>query len=486
MSKEPVESVEIIKSNNDDWKLEKSELHKNYPNLYNLIFNQKKNVYITGIAGTGKTHLVKMIKKECDRLQLVLNKPEDFVCALTSTTGVSACSIGGSTIHRWSSIKIGDKPLSVILKNISQNKDKKERWKNTTLLCIDEISMLSDNILNLLNEVGINVRYGNAGLRAMRKKGESPKPFGGLQIIASGDFKQLGPIAGEYAFKSSVWYELNFTTVVLTKPKRYPDLDHFHRLLRIRDGKQTEEDIKILSTRIDAYAEYLKQEKKGLLIDEIRPTKIYSLKRDVSAINLSELAKLEGEEVCYEATDTIVPKVDKSGLFAINPAEINTREYSEYMDTVVDRNVILKVKAQVMLTVNLDIDNGLCNGSRGIVTELTDSKIKVKFLSGDELYFPPHAYEYEDEKVKVVRYQYPFLLAYALTNFKCQGATLDCAIIDLGTSIFAPGQAYVAISRCRTLKGIYLVNLIPSKFFTHKDVEEYEKSLEKVVREENL
>jgi ATP-dependent DNA helicase PIF1 len=130
-----------------------------------------------------------------------------------------------------------------------------------------------------------------------------------------------------------------------------------------------------------------------------------------------------------------------------------------------------------MLTSNLDVENGLVNGSRGIVNECHDERISVKFRSGTVVDIIPQGYEYEDDKVQVVRYQFPLILAWANTFHKNQGITLDYAILDLGTSLFGPGMGYVGLSRCRTLQGILLVNIIPEKIKPHNKALAYEKEL---------
>ena len=273
---------------------------------------------------------------------------------MTSTTGVSAHALGpgASTLHRWSSIKLGDKPFDVILSWIRQNQDKKRRWKKAQILVIDEVSMLGASVLTLVSKIGQMIRLGLKEIKRLQKEKLEIPPFGGIQVIFSGDFMQLMPVNDEFAFKSTVWKQLNFFNFRCTHPYRYKDIDHFNLLSRIRVGEHTEKDIEILRSRVKAYEEYKKQEKSFQLKGKIKPTRIYPLKKDVEAINNVELERLEGDAICYSAEDTISIKVNVDGKQAEDPENLNTQEYVEYMDTIVPPEITLKPGAQVMLTTN--------------------------------------------------------------------------------------------------------------------------------------
>jgi ATP-dependent DNA helicase PIF1 len=441
-----------------------SEFDKLYTEINNAIFTEKRNIYISGPGGTGKSTIIKKIYNDC--IQKGIN------VALTSTTGVSAHSlgVGARTLHSWSAIKLGKEHPDIIIKRIRGNKVNLERWINCSILIIDEISMCSAEIIELLDIIGQNLRLGKREMFNMRKHNTPVPCFGGLQIIASGDMLQLEPVNGTFLFKSNIWKSINFKNFRLTTPYRYPDLKFYELLLRAREGKLNNEDISLLKTRVKAYEDYKKAEKQGKT-NVIKPTRIYSLKRDVDTINLSELDSLEGDTIEYECTDLINPKKADDKSF------IDKESYTKYLDTIAPRQVFLKPNAQVMLTVNLSIEDGLVNGSRGIITECCDEIIKVQFKSGISIIISPHPYEFEDEVVKCVRYQFPLMLAWSITTHKCQGATLDSAIIDLGTSLFCASLGYVALSRCRTLDGIYIVNIIPDKIRANEEALEFDKNL---------
>jgi ATP-dependent DNA helicase PIF1 len=441
-----------------------SELKTLYPELYKAIFNDKRNILISGIGGTGKTYSLNLIRNECNKLGIK--------CEVTSTTGTSAHSIKGNTIHRFSGIKLGTKPLATILADIKKKKDKLKGWKEVQLLIIDEVSMLGAKTLKLINDVGQHIRYGSKIMKDISKGKyqEEILPFGGVQVIFSADFLQLPPVNDEFAFKSPVWEKLNLFNFRMIHPYRYPDKNHFEMLSRFRTAQFTQQDIDTLRTRVKEYEIYRQKERWGQINEEIKPTRIYSLNRDVEHVNMQELEKLEGDLVSYECTDTIIPKNKENHNFHVN-------EYTEYLDTIAEREIFLKEKAQVMLTTNLDVESGLTNGSRGVVIKCEDNIVQVKFKNGDIINITPFPYEHEDDDVIAVRYQFPLKLAWSYSIHKSQGATLDYAIIDLGTTLFCPALGYVALSRCRTLNGLYIVNIVPDKIKADPDALKFEEDL---------
>lgn len=438
---------------------------KLYQEISELVIKGRKNIYISGPGGCGKSYIIKKLYQEC--------LAKGIPTGITSTTGVSAHSLGSGarTIHSWGAIKLGKSHPDIIIKKIMNNKQAKERWTKTEILIIDEISMCSSELFEYLDIIAKEIRLGKREMLRLSRNNITIPPFGGLQIIASGDFLQLPPVNGEFIFQSKLWKSMNFKYFRLTHPYRYPDPTFFEMLLRAREGKMTDDDIEKLRKRVVAYNEYKKSEK-NLPPGSIKPTKVSSLKKDVEAVNLAELDSLEGDAFAYEATDVITAKDSK------NKNHLDKVVYSEYMDNIVSREILLKPGAQVMLTVNLSVDDGLVNGSRGIIEECCDDQVKVKFKSGLVLDMKPNAYEYEDEIAICVRYQFPLILAWSATTHKIQGSTLDSVIIDLGTSLFCPALGYVALSRCRTLEGIYINNIIPDKIKADPIALEFDKTLE--------
>lgn len=401
------------------------------------------NIFMTGPGGVGKSYYINKLKEEM----------KDMI-TITSTTGVSSFNLKAQTIHSFSGIgafKRGDR-LEDILKKLKKTKRMASTFlkiEQCTLLVIDEISMLGQYFLEMVDALFRKVRH-------------SDQPLGGLQVIFTGDFLQLPPVSDEFCFKSEVWKQLDLKTIYLTKMYRVSDPVYTKMLERIRMGKHNAEDNQILYKRFFAYKEYKEKGEKEEKEKEnltIQPTFLYSKKVNVHEKNMEELEKNPNEMLIFRSVIT-----DKRQDIMINKTE---------------ELLYLKSGAQVMLTVNLDCDNGLVNGSRGVITSYDTSQqsLTVKFLNGSELSFQRHEFVYEEDgKVLYKMIQFPFILAYALSIHKVQGCTLDYAIVDIGHSVFEASMSYVALSRVRSLEGLFLEAYQPYKIFCDKEaLEFYEK-----------
>jgi len=402
-----------------------------YTTLINAI-NQGKNVFLTGPGGVGKSYYINKLKEE-----------RGDKVSVTSTTGVSAFNLKAQTIHSFSGIgamKRNDR-IEDIMKKLKKNKPAYEKILSCSLLVIDEISMLGQCYLEMLDKVFKKVK-GNDIV------------FGGMQVIFTGDFLQLPPIHDNFCFWSQVWEDLELHTIYLTKMYRVSDPVYTEMLSRIRVAKHTADDNKELYKRLNAF--------KTLEIDysnnKIEPTFLYSKKVNVNEKNMEELEKNPNELLIFKASYSDVAddvKIDKA-----------------------DQLLYLKVGAQVMLTTNLDVEAGLVNGSRGVITTYESRQITVKFLNGLEMPFSTHETPVEEDgKVLYKINQYPFILAYALSIHKVQGSTLDYAIIDIGYSIFEASMSYVALSRVRSLDGLFIQAFHPSKIFCNKEALEFYESI---------
>jgi len=383
--------------------------------LMDIIFEQKRNVYFSGPGGSGKSFAMKRLYEEASSREIGV--------ALTAATGFAALNIGGQTLHRWSGILLGKENVEQLVKRIRCNKKSFIKWKTVEILMIDEISMIGGNLFDKLDQIG----------RIIRK---DDRPFGGIQLVISGDFLQLEPINDCFVFKSKVWDEMDFYIQQFNIPYRYPDVNFYHLLQRARVGELTEEDISVLKTRIKTSV----PEENG-----IKPSILHSLNMDVADANTRELAKLNGPDFRYAAKDVI-------------PKGVPEESVKKFLDSVVQPYLTFRVGAQVMLIKNIDPENHLVNGSRGVEVDVTDDP--------------------KGKKVVVIRNQIPLILAYSVTFHKIQGATLDCALINLGQSVFTTGMGYVALSRVRTLEGLYLSDFNPNKVKPNPIALEFIKKLE--------
>ena len=384
-----------------------------------------QNIFLTGPGGCGKSWTINKLKD-------VLSKRMNI--SITSTTGVSSYLIKGQTIHSFSGIGVFN-PKQDLLKKIKKNRATK-RIVECDLLVIDEISMLGSIYLSALSK----------GFKLVRK---NEKPFGGIQVIFTGDFYQLPPIQDDYAFESDIWKELNLKTILLEKVYRFTDELYSNMLARIRKGQHTPEDNVELFKRVKAFQE--------LNMDdfEIQPTFISCKRIDVYEKNKEELDKNPNELVMYLSRDD---------------GDIT------FLDIVAPKKLELKIGSQVMLTVNKNVEEGLVNGSRGVIIKLDSDMIAVKLMKGNIEIFERHEFIYEEDgKVIGKRLQFPFILSYCLTIHKIQGSTIDCAIMDIGNSIFENSMSYVALSRVKSLSGLYLKAYSPYKIQVNKKVEEFYK-----------
>jgi ATP-dependent DNA helicase PIF1 len=414
-----------------------------------LALDENKNVFMTGPGGTGKSHTIRVVAEECEK--------RGIKYAITATTGVAAASfVGGKTLHSFSGCGLGQDSKEKLA--LAVRAPTRKTIKSTKVLIIDEISMLGREFFEKIDYVFKCVR------------GDHDYAFGGMIIIASGDFLQLPPVKDGYAFESAVWKDLKFNSVIFNKPYRFIDEKYFQMLQRIRYGNPTKNDILRLTYRQHKIYDIFPED------SQIKPTILFPRKADVMKKNLDELKKLPGDDIIFNAKDSVILRREDGGdatldklkqeeMFMIHEDKISMhpKDYKELYETICDKEVRLKVGAQVMLTSNIDIENNLINGSRGVIKLINKNGVYVTFLNGKTILIDPVAYDRRIKKnIFIKRHQIPLILGYALSIHKCQGSTLDCAEIDLGPNVFEKSQAYVAISRVRTLEGLFLSNFSPN------------------------
>ena len=383
------------------------------------ILKSGKNVFLTGSAGAGKTHLL----NEYIRYLRV----RDARVAVTASTGIAATHIGGVTVHSWSGLGIKDELSDKDLDAIAKKKPVRERVQKTRALIIDEISMLSLQTLTCIDQI----------LRHLKR---NPSPFGGIQVIFTGDFFQLPPVAKEhlpaplkFAFMAPVWTRLNLKVCYLTESYRHQDGGQLIKFLsEIRSGEVS------VACR-DVLAEKLKHGRTG---GDENTVKLYTHNADVDKANERKLGELPAEVRKFEATTrgskAIVESLKKS---VIAP---------EYLQ--------LKKDARVMFVKNNPEGNHM-NGTLGIVTDfIKEGWPVVKTSDGHRVVARPVDWSIINEQGEsIASYtQVPLRLAWAITVHKSQGMTLDCATVDLSKT-FDLGQGYVALSRVRTWEGLQLL-----------------------------
>jgi len=405
--------------------------------------------FLTGAGGTGKSYVIRSIVEALNR--------EGKDVALTALTGCAALLLGkgAKTLHSWAGIGLGKESTEVIVSKLKKSSKAKKNWLAADAVIIDEVSMMTPVLLDKLDAIG----------RAMRKaKG---RPFGGLQVILVGDLYQLPPVNKEedysFVFESDFWKEHIKDVVILNTIHRQSDPVFLKILEEARAGNLSEESISILETRKS-------KEWKKL---EIKPTLLFTRRADVEEINMAQLKKCEGTDYVFKAKNVYTPPPFAS----IKPTEEQIQWATEKMDKNGSYvpELVLRVGCQVMLLTNTHAEHGLVNGSRGIIERFCEGPEPfplVKFKNGECLIIQPATWASEEIE-GFNREQIPLRLAYAVTIHKAQGATLDCALIDIGDNTFEYGQAYVALSRVKSLDSLYIWELKASAFTVHPKVIEF-------------
>ena len=374
-----------------------------------LVVESGQNVFISGSAGTGKSFVLREILKAMPAEGLYV----------TASTGIAALNVGGTTVHSFAGIGLAQGTVPEILADVRRKSQVVRRWRKARCLVIDEISMISGSLFDLLNTVAQTIR-GNT------------EPFGGIQLVVVGDFLQLPPVnAGterEYAFEAYTWPQTIQHTVILRTVMRQRGDERLIAVLeQLREGRITP---LVTETLVEC-------NRPLVYADGVLPTRLYCINKDVNAENLLELRKLPGESMFCQARD--------SGA---------TTEQLD-RETPAQAVIELKVGAQVVLICNLGA-GGLVNGSRGVVSGFASSGVPVvAFANGVVCPIAPNTWTITTEGRRRSREQTPLKLAWAITIHRAQGMSLDRVQCVLGNA-WAPSQCYVALSRVTSLAGLQL------------------------------
>lgn len=447
-------------------------------------FENGENLFVSGPGGSGKSHLIRYFVKHL--------YTKGRIHQVTSTTGCSAILLSNQiriagrpivvkTIHSWSGIRLGKGTLADIVMQVFKTRRAIKEWKRCRVLILDEISMLSNKLFTVLEYLGRYIR-GN------------DKPFGGIQVVCLGDFFQLPPVGSteepdstEFAFESPAWarvFPLE-NHVELVTVYRQTD-DTYKRILNeVRRASISEESIRTLQTRVGLH--YDPEMHNG-----VRPMKLFATRNLVNRVNTSQYGGLSGQEYLYEMTyNTYMTTYVDNGeplekevleqCRALTSQDIAAECKHMEAQVPVEERMALKVGVPVMCLVNVDVDAGIANGSMGVVVDFVpaDKTVRdsmlvplVQFYNGVSRPIAPYTWQSAEFPTIAVS-QVPLSLAYASSIHKMQGATLDVAEMDLGGSIFAEHQTYVALSRVRSLEGIYLSSFHPEKIRVNPKVVQF-------------
>lgn len=425
-----------------------------------------KNVFITGPGGSGKSLLIKKIYEHAN------SRFKDI--HVTALTGCAAVLLNckAKTLHSWAGIGLGTASVEQLLGKIKKSKYTKNQWRSTDILVVDEISMLSLKLFNLLNKIGQIVR-------------NDYRPFGGIQLIFSGDFYQLPPVGNKddidtirFCFESDDWNYVfhKDDQIQLLKIFRQKDETYSTVLNQIREGVIKRKTNELL-------LQYVGRDVDASLIT--KPTKLFPTRTKVEQINIQEMNVLEGNYKEYEIKylhGLEMNKTERQERMQFTDKDIEMELNYLSANLICDKTLRLKKGAQVMCVVNIRNETSgdiiLCNGSQGIIVgfcEVTGCP-RVKYNNGIEMIMVSHVWV--SEKIPGVGVsQIPLILAWALTIHKSQGATMDAAEIDAGSGIFECGQTYVALSRVKSLDGLYLTSFDAKRIKINKKVKEFYDTL---------
>lgn len=416
---------------------------------------QGKNVFLTGPGGCGKSYLLKHIIEHARS-----DKKRISVCAMTGCAAI-LLGIGSKTIHSWAGIGLAKKDDNLIVTAVMSNKFKKYNWVKTDILIIDEVSMMSKRMFELLDQIGKRTR-------------KSIKPFGGIQLIFSGDFYQLPPVNKQienkdesaFCFESCLWGETFDEQILLDEVFRQTDDEYIRILHQIREGKLYKAEVETLRGRLIKNLDV--DDKENITHNGLKPVKILPTKHVVQKINQREMNQLIGEAFTYTYIAEYNPDtaITTSEYYRKPTAQQLTFEESYIVtNSLFEKELTLKCGSQVMCVVNLDIETGICNGTTGGVVGFKEQHPIIKFNNGITKVIAPHEWKSETIPGFTIK-QYPLILAWAVTIHKSQGSTLESAEIDIGSDVFAPGQTYVALSRVKSLNGLYLRSFNHNKIKT--------------------
>jgi ATP-dependent DNA helicase PIF1 len=421
-----------------------NDLNERQLEAFRAVVARRQNVFITGPAGVGKSFCMRRIIK-------ALNK-SGVETAVTASTGVAATHIEGTTLHSFAGVGLAKGALDAILAKVHKSQHAMARWASTEVLIIDEISMVEGALLTALDAIARDVRNSN-------------EPFGGIQLVLCGDFLQLPPVklTNGFAFQSPAWAAANITTIELTEVVRQDNPRFIRVLNELRVGICRRPTTKILANCHISV--------RGPPPDDgIMPTRLYCTRKDVHRENNDNLETLDSPLVTIKATDVIKPNQRSR---APQPDDAMIKQTRRLMNNKAPSELPLKVGAQVMLTRNWK-EHRLVNGSRGVVVSLDLEHIDardyqlskgveagmylcptVRFDNGATVLVPPVTSYLPVGSAGLVRTYLPIQLAWAITVHKSQGMTLTRAAMSLGDA-FSEGQVYVALSRVKSLDGLWL------------------------------
>lgn len=444
-----------------DSEMKELDIGANLSDKQKIAFEKFKNgesLLVLGSAGVGKSLMIKTFQE-----YNIENGNKNMY--ITATTGVASYNIGGCTIHSFMGIGTGDRELSFLVKRVFRNKEIVQRIRQTDILVIDELSMLSAALFEKINMICQHFRKNKTFM-------------GGIQVVFTTDMMQLLPVFNQnpemfqqeedtrLIIESKQFNEhfnkKNDNIILLTKNFRQSTDPVFINLLsRIRLGNHNQEDITLLKNKCANF----EKELKNLTNKKITPVHLVATNKKAQIINESNLKKLPGKEFKYTAT------FNNSGS-SKECIDILKRELDSQFKQKGLLELSLRHGARVMLIKNLDVSSGLVNGAIGTITNLTPDSINVLFDNGEHKIITQVDWDLEMNNNVVRAKQIPVILAYSITIHKSQSLTIDYAVLEL-SECFCEHQTYVALSRVRNFNGLLLKSFDEKKIVINKKMKDF-------------
>lgn len=386
-----------------------------------------ENIFLTGGAGSGKSYVIREFMKNKDHQQM----------PILASTGAAAVLLGGRTFHSFFGLGIMEGGAQATLQRVFQNKNVLKRIKKVEGVIIDEISMIPGEALMVAEALAQEAR-------------ESKLPWGGLRIIAVGDFGQLPPVAKfgqkrDWCFLNNVWQRTGFQVCELKLNQRIQNNEFLSVLDDIREGRLTEKVHNFLQNRTKPH-------------DEDHPgTRLFPRREQSESYNQKKLAEINETELIVDSIYLGEQKyIEILGKTSPVPAQLK-----------------LKIGCKILFLKN-DMQKRWVNGTRGTLVHFESDHLVVRKNGGREVKVEKMSFSLldADANVKASVIQFPVNLAYATTIHKSQGATLDELWCDL-SALWEPGHAYVALSRLRDPEGLHIVRWSPKSIIIDPEVKNF-------------
>lgn len=450
-------------------------------------FCQGQNLLIGGPGGTGKSFLVENIVKHLSQIGNTAFQVTGLTgcCSvlLSNNIQINGKNLSVKTINSWAGIRLCKGSNESIIENVLRNKFLVKTWRSIKVLIVDEVSMLNSKMFSILEEIG-------------RKSRKNEKPFGGIQIILLGDHLQLPPVPDssdpetmKFCFEAENWYQviplenhIELKTIFRQKDPIFREI-----LNEVRIGELSDKNKKILQAQVGK--KYNPDDHNGII-----PIELFATRNQVSNINKAQYDKIVGNESkfisklitnCQTYVENSKPlsfeDVTKCRLLTPQSLEFEVKNLKSSIP--VEDIICLKVGVPVMVLVNLDIENSICNGTLAIVSKISRmGEISIptfRFSNGKERIIEPYVWQNSDYPTITIS-QLPLTLSYASSIHKVQGASIESARMNLGYSIFEDSQTYVALSRVTSPEGLILDAFHAHKITVNKKAKTFYESFPKI------